>query len=228
MTEGNTPGGDGGSGDGSGGASGDGGSGGGTAATAPRGRPRNAAVDRTVVDAVLRLISEGVSIGDLTMEGIAREAGVGKATLYRRWSGKDALLLDVLAAADAPPPVGGTGDLRHDLVCAVEFIRRHSLAKRESALLRTMVTQMQSNPALWKRYHDTVIAGRRQMLRDVLERGIAGGQIRPELGTDLELLCDMVAGPVLARATLRPDASLPEDLADRVVDTILDGMRPRD
>ncbi|WP_328463290.1 TetR/AcrR family transcriptional regulator [Streptomyces sp. NBC_00448] len=198
------------------------------AATAPRGRPRNAAVDRTVIDTVLRLISEGTSIGDLTMEGIAREAGVGKATVYRRWSGKDALLFDVLDTVDPPPPVSRTGDLRADLVCAVEFIRRHSLAKRESALLRTMVTQMQSNPRLWKRYHDTVIAGRRQMLRGLLERGIATGQIRPELGTDLELLCDMVAGPVLARATLRPDSSLPEDLADRVVDTLLDGMRPRD
>lgn len=134
----------------------------------------------------------------------------------------------MLDTVDPPPPVSRTGDLRTDLVCAVEFIRRHSLAKRESALLRTMVTQMQSNPRLWKRYHDTVIAGRRQMLRALLERGIATGQIRPELGTDLELLCDMVAGPVLARATLRPDSSLPEDLADRVVDTLLDGMRPRD
>ncbi|BBA97017.1 putative TetR family transcriptional regulator [Actinacidiphila reveromycinica] len=196
--------------------------------TAPRGRPRSAAVDRSVIDAVMRLISEGTSIGDLTMEGIARRAGVGKATLYRRWPGKEPLLLDVLATLDGPPPAGTeTGDLRADLVRAVEFIRRRSLAKRESALLRTMVTQMQSNPELWRRYHDTVIAGRRRMLVGLLERGIASGEIRPELGADLELLCDMVAGPVLARATLHPDAPLPPDLADRVVDTLLDGMRPR-
>jgi hypothetical protein len=86
---------------------------------------------------------------------------------------------------------------------------------------------MRSNPGLWQRYHDTVIAGRRRMLVAVLERGIASGEIRPELGADLELLCDMVVGPVLSRATLYPDASLPADLADRVVDTLLDGMRPR-
>ena len=53
--------------------------------SARRGRPRNAAVDRAVIETVLRLISDGASFGELSMEGIAREAGVGKATVYRRW-----------------------------------------------------------------------------------------------------------------------------------------------
>jgi AcrR family transcriptional regulator len=200
----------------------------GTAAVPARGRPRNAAVDRTVIDTVLRLIADGASIGDLTMEGIAREAGVGKATVYRRWSGKDALLLDVLATIDSPAPTSRTGDLRDDLIRAVDYIRRRGLAKRESALMRSMVTQMESSPELWKRYHDTVVAGRRRMLTSLLEEAIAAGEIRPELGADLDLLTDMVVGPVLARATLRPEAPLPADLAERVVDTLLDGMRPRD
>jgi AcrR family transcriptional regulator len=185
-------------------------------------------VDRTVIETVLRLIGEGASIGDLTMEGIARAAGVGKATVYRRWPGKDALLLDVLTTIDYPTPLPASGVLRDDLIQAVDYIRRRSLAKRESALLRTMVTQAQNSPELWKRYHDTVVAGRRRMLVDLLEGGIRTGQIRPELGSDLELLTDMVVGPVLARATLRPDAPLPADLAARVVDTLLLGMRPRD
>lgn len=200
----------------------------GSTAAARRGRPRNAAVDRIVIDTVLRLISEGASIGDLSMEGIAREAGVGKATVYRRWPGKDALLLDVLAAVDPVPEVVGTGVLRDDLITAVDFIRRRALAKRESALMRTMIAQVSSSPELWKRYHDTVVAARRRLLTDLLRRGIGSGQIRPELGEDLDLLTDMVVGPVLTRATLRPDAALPEDLPERVVDTLLTGMRPRD
>lgn len=195
---------------------------------APRGRPRSAAVDHVIIDTVLRLLAEGTTLSDLSMEGIAREAGVGKATVYRRWSGKEALLLDVLATVDAPPPEKSrTGVLRDDLITAVEYIRRRSLAKRESALMRSMMTQAQSNPVLWQRYHDTVVAARRRMLMELLEGGIASGEIRPELGEDLDLLSDMVVGPVLARATLRPDASLPEDLAERVVDTLLEGMRPR-
>jgi len=193
-----------------------------------RGRPRNAAVDHAVVETVLRLIAEGTTIGDLSMEGIAREAGVGKATVYRRWPGKDALLLDVLAAVDTTPDFTSSGVLRDDLITAVDFIRRRALAKRESALMRTMIAQVSGNPELWKRYHDNVVAARRRILAGVLRQGIDSGQIRPELGADLELLVDMLVGPVLARATLRPDASLPEDLAEHLVDTLLRGLRPRD
>ncbi|SEO25545.1 TetR/AcrR family transcriptional regulator [Actinacidiphila rubida] len=195
---------------------------------ARRGRPRDAAVDGAVTDAVLRLVAEGANLAELTMEGIARAAGVGKATLYRRWANKDAVFLDVIARLDGPLPDRGTGDFRADLVAAVEYIRRRGLAKRESALMRSMMAQMQSNSVLWRRYHDTVIAARRQMMVDLLERGIASGHIRKELGDDLDLLADLVSGPVLARATLRPEAPLPDDLAERVVDTLLEGMRPRD
>jgi len=195
-----------------------------------RGRPRNTDLDRTVIDTVLRLIGDGIAIGDLSMEGIAREAGVGKATVYRRWPGKDALLLDALAAIDAGVPLctDGTGSFREDLIAAVDYIRRRSLAKRESALMRSMMSHAYSNPELWRSYHDRVVSARRRMLAELLERGIADGEIRPELGADLDLLTDMVVGPVLARATLRPDASLPADIAQRVVDTLLAGMRPRD
>lgn len=196
------------------------------ASGARRGRPRDAGVGESVTEAVLRMVDAGTTLGELSMEGIAREAGVGKATVYRRWPNKDALLLDVIAQVDPPPLAQGCGVLRDDLISAVEYIRRRSLAKRESALLRSMLTQAQSNSVLWQRYHDTVIAARRRMLMDLLERGIASGEIRPELGADLDLLCDMVVGPVLARATLRPDAPLPDDLAERVVDTLLLGMRP--
>jgi AcrR family transcriptional regulator len=201
----------------------------GTAAV-KRGRPRNADVDRTVIDTVLRLIGDGTPIGELSMEGIAREAGVAKATVYRRWPGKDALLIDVLDAVDAGVPryEGSVGSFRDDLIAAVDYIRRRGLAKRESALMRTMLSHAQSNPELWRSYHDRVVSPRRRMLTDLLERGIAGGEIRPELGADLDLLTDMVVGPVLARATLRPDAPLPADIAQRVVDTLLVGMRPRD
>lgn len=194
-------------------------------AAVPRGRPRDAAVGRKVVDTVLRLIADGATFGDLTMEGIAREAGVGKATVYRRWAGKDALLLDVLAAVDVaePPTFSGTG-FRDDLVAAVESMRRRGLAKRDSALLRNMLGQMQNNPELWRTYHDTVIATRRAALRRVLEYGIATGAVRPELGSDLDLLVDFVSGTMMTRTAFRKGAPLDEGLSERVVDLILHGI----
>ncbi|MDD1062311.1 TetR/AcrR family transcriptional regulator [Streptomyces cocklensis] len=195
----------------------------------PRGRPRDAAVGHKVVETVLRLIAEGTPFGDLTMEGIAREAGVGKATLYRRWAGKDALLLDAMAAVDSPalPVLPGTS-FRDDLVVAVETIRKRGLAKRDSAMLRNMLTQMHNNPELWRRYHGTVIAKRRAALARLLEHGIAIGAVRPELGSDLELLVDFVTGPMLTRTAFREDAPLEQGLSERVVDLILHGIAPGD
>lgn len=193
----------------------------------PRGRPRDAAVGHKVVETVLRLIGDGTPFGDLTMEGIAREAGVGKATIYRRWASKDALLLDAMAAVDTPVvPLCPGGSFRDDLVAAVETIRRRGLAKRDSAMLRNMLTQMQNNPGLWRRYHETVITTRRAALARLLEHGIAIGAVRPELGSDLELLVDFVTGPLLTRTAFREGAPLDEGISERVVDLILRGVAP--
>ncbi|MEK8170459.1 helix-turn-helix domain-containing protein [Streptomyces sp. M19] len=117
------------------------------AAPRVRGRPRSAEADAAIIEAVLRLIEDGATISDLSMERIAREAGVGKATVYRRWPGKEALMIDVMRSLDADPEAQpSTGSVRDDLVRVVEFVRRRGLAKRNSALLRTVIAQMQAHP----------------------------------------------------------------------------------
>jgi AcrR family transcriptional regulator len=194
----------------------------------PRGRPRNAAVDRAVIDTVLRLLIEGVNFGDLSMVAIARETGVSRATIYRRWPTMDDLLLDVLEAIEDPLPEPAGRSLREDLVGAVEATRKRSLAKHESALMRNMLAQIHSSPQLWQCYRDTFIIPRRQAFARILRRGLASGEIRPEFGEDLDLLVDMVVSPVLSRATLRPHSLQEEDLAERVVDVFLQGVGPHE
>ncbi|MFI2234913.1 TetR/AcrR family transcriptional regulator [Streptomyces chrestomyceticus] len=198
------------------------------AAPAPdprRGRPRSPAADTAIIEAVLRMIEEGVSIGELSMERIAREAGVGKATVYRRWPGKSALMLDVMRSLDTdiPPPAGVS--VRDDLVGIIEFLRIRGLAKRNSALLRTVVTHVKAQPALWREYHETVVQARREVLLSVLRRGRESGEVRTD--RDIDLLADLFVGPVLSRAVLHEWADLPEGLAEEIVDTVLEGVRPR-
>ncbi|MFP8963657.1 TetR/AcrR family transcriptional regulator [Streptomyces nanhaiensis] len=192
---------------------------------AVRGRPRSAAADRAIIGAVLRLLERGIGVGALSMEGIAREAGVGKATVYRRWPGKDALLLDVMRALDEPPPEVRGRSVREDLVEILEGLRRKGLAKRDSALLRTMMSHFHSHPRLWQEYHDTVIRARRETLHAVLRRGVAEGEIRSDL--DVELLGELFVGPMLSRALLHEWRELPEELSEQIVDGVLDGARPR-
>ncbi|ARF55025.1 TetR/AcrR family transcriptional regulator [Streptomyces gilvosporeus] len=189
-----------------------------------RGRPRSAAADSAIIEAVLRLIEEGAAIGELSMERIAREAGVGKATVYRRWPGKHALMLDVMRSLDTPPPVLEGASVRDDLVALLEFLRRRGLAKRNSALLRTVVSHVQAHPELWAEYHETVVRARNEALLRVLRRGMASGEIRSD--RDAETLADLFVGPMLARAILHEWRELPEGLAADIVDTVLEGVRP--
>lgn len=189
------------------------------------GRPRSAAADAAIIEAALRLIEEGATIGELSIERIAREAGVGKATVYRRWSGKEALMIDVMRSLEEPNPRPAGASVRDDLVTLLELMRRRGLAKRNSALLRTVITQMHASQELWRAYDTHVIAARREMLREVLRRGMARGEIRGDL--DLELLADLFTGPMLSRAILHEWKALPEGLAETIVDTVLEGVRPR-
>jgi AcrR family transcriptional regulator len=192
-----------------------------------RGRPRNADLDRAVIETVLTLLGDGVTFAEMSMEGIARAAGVGKATIYRRWLSKEALLFDVLATMEVPLPEPARRSVREDLVTALGSVRKHNLAKRESTLMRNMQSQIQSSPELWQRYYDTFIVSRRRVLGEILQRGIANGEIRAELGTDLDLLIDMVVGPLLTRTFQRPNDPVEEDLVERLVAVLLDGMGPR-
>ncbi|MDX2851574.1 TetR/AcrR family transcriptional regulator [Actinacidiphila glaucinigra] len=188
-----------------------------------RGRPRSAAADTAIIEAVLSLLEEGATMAELSMERIARAAGVGKATVYRRWAGKNALMLDVMKSVDEQTPRLAGRSVRDDLVTCVEFIRRRALVKRSSALLRNVIAQAQNEPELWAAYHDTVIAARRAQVGEVLRRGVRSGELRADI--DPELLGDLFLGPMLSRSMLRPDAALPEGLSELIVDAVLQGVR---
>lgn len=123
-----------------------------------RGRPRSAAAERAILDAVVELLEAGEPLAALSIERIARTAGVGKATIYRRWAGKEELFVDVLRAIEPPEPeVSGTGGLR-DLRVLLESMRTRGLAQRSSVLLHNVFAQMKSHPKLWHEYQCTVIA----------------------------------------------------------------------
>lgn len=189
-----------------------------------RGRPRSEAVEQAILEGVMKLLEEGVPLAELSIERIARTAGVGKATIYRRWSGKEELFVDVMRAAEsAEPELPGTS-MRDDLIALLESLRRRGLANRSSAILHHVSAQMKSSPKLWAAYHACVIDPRRKLGLEVLRRGQLNGELRADV--DLELANDMFVGPMLVRAVLRPDSDLPAGLAEEIVDTVLAGLRP--
>jgi AcrR family transcriptional regulator len=189
-----------------------------------RGRPRSEAVERAIVEGVLKLLEEGVPLAELSIERIARTAGVGKATIYRRWSGKEELFVEVVRATEPPDPELPGTSMRDDLVAVLEQLRQRGLMTRSSALLRSVFAQMKSSPKLWEAYHTIVVAPRRQKQYAILRRGQANGELRTDL--DVELLNDLLVGPMLFRTIMQPDADLPDGLSEQIIDTVLEGLRP--
>ncbi|MEU1016636.1 TetR/AcrR family transcriptional regulator [Streptomyces sp. NPDC005900] len=188
------------------------------------GRPRSEAVEQAIIEGVVRLLEDGVPLAELSIERIARTAGVGKATIYRRWDGKEALFVDVLRVFEEPDPALPGTSMRDDLVCLLEGLRRRGLSMRSSALLHNVFAQMKALPKLWDAYHRTVVDPRRRATCDVLRRGVADGELRADV--DIEMANDLLVGPMLLRTVMRPEATLDDDLAERIVDTALEGLRP--
>ncbi|GAA3850674.1 TetR/AcrR family transcriptional regulator [Streptomyces lacrimifluminis] len=189
-----------------------------------RGRPRSEAVERSIIEGVMQLLEEGVPLADISIERVARTAGVGKATIYRRWPGKEELFVDVMRVMEpADPELPGTS-MRDDLVVLLEALRRRGLAGRSSALLHNVQAQMKSSPKLWAAYHATVVEPRRQLGAELLRRGQRSGEVRADI--DVTMMYDLFLGPMLLRVVLRPEGDLPEGLAEQIVDTLLEGLRP--
>src|SRR5215468_11607735 len=96
-----------------------------------RGRPRSEEADRAIIGAALDMFAESGAEG-LCMEQVAARAGVGKATIYRRWPGKEDLLLDALAALKTPLPEPAGRSVREDLVAVLDAMCRDAADPRRA------------------------------------------------------------------------------------------------
>ena len=160
-----------------------------------RGRPRSEAVERSITEGVLKLLEDGVPLAELSIERIARTAGVGKAAIYRRWSGKEELFVDIVRAAEPPDPALPGTSVRDDVVALLEQTRQRGLMTRSSVLLHNVIAQMKSSPKIWDAYHANVIEPRRRKQYAILRRGQESGELRTDI--DIDVMNDMVFGPML-------------------------------
>ncbi|SBT39779.1 transcriptional regulator, TetR family [Micromonospora narathiwatensis] len=195
-------------------------------ADAPRspGRPRSVRADEAIVQATLDLLAEGSTIEALSIEAIAARAGVGKATIYRRWSGKDALLLDALHTLKGTPPQPAGHSVRDDLVLLVGAIG-HNIDPRAAKIMPCLVPEVNRSPAHYRLYQN-MVEPRRKLMRQVLQRGVRTGELRADL--DIELAMALLSGPMLMQRMLRWQPELDgRILPERIVDAVLDGLRAR-
>jgi AcrR family transcriptional regulator len=186
---------------------------------APRGRPRSDRAHRAILESARAyLIKEGFA--DLRLEHVAAHAGVGKATIYRRWPSKEALALEVLMQLAAPHiTIEDTGDTRAELLAAVTNAMRALTDTPFGPVIRALLSQIAMNPALGDPFRASVVQGRRDEVARVIARGISRGDLRAD--ADADVATELLVGPVYFR--LMFGGELTQDFAERVVDSLLRG-----
>ena len=183
------------------------------------GRPRDPQVDRAVLTATLELLAEG-GYARLTMEGVAGRAGVGKASLYRRWATKDLLLVDALTAHPDQPAFSPGGDLREDMSAYlrtfVGYRRTHARA------ISAVSSEVVANPALSEAFRSRVLGPILADLQRIILQAVERGQL--PAGTDVPLLASLA--PALLHEHLLLTGEFPDEaLVDRIVAQFFGGVR---
>lgn len=169
------------------------------------GRPRDPEVDHRVEAAALTVFAHHGWAG-FSIEAVAREAGVGKASVYLRWRSKEELLTDAVAHAFDPIAEIDTGRVRDDLLALAELLLdlyegRHGLAARR------MTVESEVTPGIAERWRD-VRAAQVAATRRIVRRAVERGELPPD--APVTLVIDTLCGA----AMLRPVA-VPERLRDR-------------
>jgi AcrR family transcriptional regulator len=173
-------------------------------------RPRSAESHAAILQAALELVVED-GLRGTTIEGIAARAGVGKATIYRRWKTKEELFIEALRTVAFPLPDPDTGSLRGDVEAIIAFNLEHATRKAALLMPRLMV-EAADDPELFAVMQDVLVEPRRAVLRTILRRGVQRGEVRDDV--DPEAATDLLIGPFIY-AVLVTGADL-QEVARRV------------
>src|SRR5579859_3464118 len=187
-----------------------------------RGRPRSMECHDAILDSVLQLMQKD-GYNAVTIEGVARHAGVGKQTIYRWWGSRAELILEAFAnhAADLVP-APDRGSLREDLdvFMSAGFKR---LSRDYGAIMRGLMADAVLDPDFNKILREAFILKRRAATIEILKRGVERGEIARD--ADLELMIDMLFGPVWFRLLVQ-HAQLDARFASQLVGAVISAFAP--
>jgi len=183
---------------------------------ARRGRPRSPEADEAIITAALEVLVEG-GMGRLSMDEVAARAAVSKATIYRRWSSKEAMILDALTAVMTKLDTFDTGSLPGDLGLYVAHVADKMRNGRTRDLLPHLLAAAINDPNLQPAL-DEFLAIRDRPLRAMLERAIDRGELAPD--TDVALVADMLLG-ALTHQRLFHGTTYDHERVTRLVEYVL-------
>ena len=190
----------------------------------PPGRPRSERSHLAIVRATLELLVE-VGYARITMEEVQRRAGVGKATIYRRWASKEELVKDAIQHFSAELPVPDTGSLKGDYAAISTALVAIARDRNAALVMPRLLAEASRDPDLHAIFYAQLVEPRRRVARIALERARDRGELREDV--DLELTIDMLAGPIVYRFLITGgDLAPAAAVAPRLLDALLEGLSP--
>jgi AcrR family transcriptional regulator len=194
-----------------------------------RGRPRSRQTNKAILKAAAEIVIAS-GLAEMTIEGVAERAGVGKASIYRRWPSKGALAFDaVVDTIVTAEPTPDTGSLEGDLTRVAESWVRLANIRRVGRTLAHFIAEVQSDPDLGVAWRERFVDRIRMERRPIIDRAIARGEI--PAGSDAELIMDLLYGPLYHRylnGHLPLDGSFARSVARMVAAAALDGAAASD
>ncbi len=187
------------------------------------GRPRSEQAEQAIIEATLDLFAEQGFEG-VCVEAVAARAGVGKATIYRRWPNKEELLLAALGSMKSPFPEPEGASVRDDLVAMLIVMCEDKADPRKARRYALLLGEGGKYPRLMARYKETVVKPRYDAIRAVIGRGIETGELRADVDIEIALLT--LTGTVLAKEKSAV-GELNAGFAARIVDEVLLGLAAR-
>ncbi len=189
----------------------------------PPGRPRSEHARLAILRSTLKLLQEN-GFSEFTIEELADRAAVGKATVYRWWPNKGALIADAFANTVTPNlHFPDTGSIDKDMSQQMRQLTK-VFRGPEGRIVSAILGAGQSDPELIEAFLERFLKPRRREAYATLRRGILRGELRRDV--DPDLLLDSLYGPIYMRFLLRHDRLTP-DFTDRLCALVLAGARPR-
>ena len=161
----------------------------------------------------------GRGVDATSMDAIADSSGVGKATIYKRWPDKEALMLEIMAEMNGihTRPKFDSGDTRADMTAVLAYRSRENAEARERIMPHFMAYSAR-HPEFGRAWRNMVMDPPRRELRHLLRQGIAKGDLAREI--DFEVALALLIGPIVYwYVFLRKAVNEPSGLAEGVIES---------
>lgn len=187
------------------------------------GRPRSARSHANILEATRDLLIEA-GIHGISIEGVAKQAGVGKATIYRHWDSKDALISEAIGSVADEIDIPDTGDVWKDFSIVLKGLITSLTDNASFSAIKKVIAGLMESPALMDVYREQFIEPRYQVLHDILYKGIERGELRADI--DVTNVIQVVGGSYFYTFFLMESPLSIDDWLAKVKPIIMQGLAP--